>query len=227
MELENPDPAQVTREEVAALVEEVHRQGYRVAAHCEGLEGTQIAIEEGVDTIEHGFQAHRRPDLLAQLASYGGVLVPTLSFLVGVADRRAGEWSTHLVERSAYNVAEATQTLRAALAAGVPIAMGFDSSPEERAASELGLMVDAGMSTTEALVAATSVGARAIGLDHLIGTVEPGKLAISWSSMVTPSKSSGSWSTPTAFTSCFRSACRSEARPSTPGHSEPTDGRGG
>ncbi len=177
VELENPDPAQVTRAEIAALVEEVHRQGYRVAAHCEGLEGTQLAVEEGVDTIEHGFQLHRRPDLLAQMAAQGGVLVPTLSFLVDVADRRAAHWSPHLVERGGFNVAEARHTLQAALAAGVGIAMGFDSSPEELAASELGLMVEAGMSTDDALRAATSVGAQAVGLDHLIGTVEVGKLA--------------------------------------------------
>jgi imidazolonepropionase-like amidohydrolase len=177
VELENPGPAQVTREEVAAVVEEAHRQGYRVAAHCEGLEGTQLAIEEGVDTIEHGFYLHRRPDLLAALADRQAVLVPTLSFLVDVADRRADDWSPHLVERGSYNVEEAYRTVAAAVEAGVPIAMGYDSHPEERAAAELGLLVDAGMPTRDALVAATATGARAVGLDDLIGTVEVGKLA--------------------------------------------------
>jgi len=46
VELEDPDPAQLTRPEVAALVEESHRLGYRVAAHAEGLAGTEIAVEE-------------------------------------------------------------------------------------------------------------------------------------------------------------------------------------
>ncbi len=177
VELENPGPAQVTREEVAALVDEVHRQGYRVAAHCEGLEGTALAIEEGVDTIEHGFYLHERPDLLDQLAARGGVLVPTLSFLADVAEQRHENWSEYLVKRGVYNVEQARKTLRAAIEVGVPIAMGFDSKPEEEAASELKLMVDAGMSTNDALVAATSTGAMALGLDNLIGTVETGKLA--------------------------------------------------
>ena len=177
VELENPGPAQVTREEVAALVDEVHRQGYRVAAHCEGLEGTVLAIEEGVDTIEHGFYLHERPDLLDQLAARGGVLVPTLSFLADVAEQRHENWSEHLVKRGVYNVEQAKKTLRAAIEVGVPIAMGFDSKPEEEAASELKLMVDAGMSPKDALVAATSTGAMALGLNNLIGTVEPGKLA--------------------------------------------------
>jgi len=177
VELENPGPAQVTREEVVALVDEVHRQGYRVAAHCEGLEGTRLAIEEGVDTIEHGFYLHQEPGLLDQLAERQGVLVPTLSFLVDIAEKKSNDWSPHLVARGGYNIAEAHKTVAAAVAAGVPIAMGYDSTPEDQASSELRLMVDAGMSPSEVLVAATANGARAIGLDHLIGTVEKGKLA--------------------------------------------------
>jgi imidazolonepropionase-like amidohydrolase len=177
VEWENPGPAQMTREEVAAVVDEVHRLGYRVAAHCEGLDGTRLAIEEGVDTIEHGLYLHRAPELLEQLADRGGVLVPTLSFLHDVADRKADEWTPHLVERGAYNVEEAHRTLAAAMEAGVLIAMGWDNVPEAMAASELALMVEAGMTTSQALVSATSTAAYALGLDDLIGTVEPGKLA--------------------------------------------------
>ena len=177
VEWENPGPAQMTREEVAAVVGEAHRLGYRLAAHCEGLDGTRLAIEEGVDTIEHGFYLHRAPELLEQLAERRGVLVPTLSFLHDVADRKSEEWTPHLVERGAYNVEEAHRTLAAAIEAGVLIAMGFDSTPEDLAASELGLMVDAGMSTGQALTSATSIAAYALGLDDLVGTVEPGKLA--------------------------------------------------
>ncbi|MFP4553623.1 MAG: amidohydrolase family protein [Actinomycetota bacterium] len=177
VELENPGPAQMTREEVAAVVDEVHRLGYRVAAHCEGLEGTRLAIEEGVDTIEHGFYLHRAPELLDKLAERRGVLVPTLTFLHDVAERKADQWTAHLVERGAYNVEEAHRTLAAAIEAGVPIAMGWDGEPERMAASELGLMVEAGMSPADALVAATSTAAYVLGLDDLIGTVEVGKLA--------------------------------------------------
>jgi imidazolonepropionase-like amidohydrolase len=177
VEWENPGPAQMTREEVAAVVDEVHRLGFRVAAHCEGLEGTRLAIEEGVDTIEHGFYLHQEPELMEQLAARGGVLVPTLTFLHDVAERKADEWSTHLVERGTYNVEEANMTLAAAMQAGVRIAMGYDSAPERLAATELGFMVEAGMSTDEALRSATATAAYALGLDDLIGTVEPGKLA--------------------------------------------------
>jgi imidazolonepropionase-like amidohydrolase len=177
VEWENPGPAQMTREEVAAVVDEAHRLGFRVAAHCEGLEGTRLAIEEGVDTIEHGFYLHQEPALLEQLAARGGVLVPTLTFLHDVAETHADEWSTHLVERGAYNVEEANRTLVAAIEAGVPIAMGFDSAPEWLAATELGFMVEAGMSTSDALRSATAIAAYALGIDDQVGTVERGKLA--------------------------------------------------
>jgi imidazolonepropionase-like amidohydrolase len=175
VELENPNPPQLTRKELRALVDEVHRQGYLVAAHCEGLEGTALAIEEGVDTIEHGFYLNQRPELLKAMTSKHQTLVPTLSFLRDVV--ASGEWSDELMERGRYNVDEAHKTLVAALDAGVAIAMGFDSAPEEQAAGELREMVEAGMPNTAALVAATSAAATALGLDALIGTIEEGKMA--------------------------------------------------
>ena len=177
VELENPAPPQVTRDELAALVDEVHRQGYLVAAHCEGLEGTLMAIEEGVDTIEHGFYLNQRPEYLEKMAKSGQTLVPTLSFLRDVVSGHHEEWSESLIERGDYNVSEANETLVAAVAAGVNIAMGFDSKPERHAAAELKAMVEAGMPTADALLAATSGSASALGLDSLVGTVETGKVA--------------------------------------------------
>ncbi len=177
VELENPEPSQVTAEEMAAIADETHRLGYRLAAHCEGLGGTELAVRHGADTIEHGFHLHRRPDLLEELAARGGVLVPTLTFLHDIADTRADQWSPHLVERGAHNLAEAYKTVEAALAAGVPMAMGFDSNPEHLAAAELGRMVDAGLTAHQALTAATGTGAKALAIDDVVGTIEPGKLA--------------------------------------------------
>ena len=92
VELEDPDPAQLTPAEVTTLSDEAHRLGYRVAAHAEGLAGTEIAIEAGIDTIEHGMYLNQRPDLLERMARAGQVLVPTLSCFYGVAgmDERGG-----------------------------------------------------------------------------------------------------------------------------------------
>jgi imidazolonepropionase-like amidohydrolase len=182
VELEDPDPAQLTRSEVAALVEEAHRQGYRVAAHAEGLDGTEIAIEEGIDTIEHGMYLNQRPDLLARMAESGQVLVPTLSCFYGVAglddDSVAGEaWSPLLVELARHNLEQADLTLKAARAAGVRIAAGHDWHPFWNLAIEIRRMIAHGLSASEALVAATAGSAYALGLDAHVGTVAVGKRA--------------------------------------------------
>jgi imidazolonepropionase-like amidohydrolase len=179
VELEDPDPAQLTAEEMAALVDEAHRMGYRVAAHAEGLAGTELSIEHGVDTIEHGMYLHQRPDLLERMARTGQFLVPTLSCFYGVAGNEEGgeEWSQLLVELAEYNLEQADLTLRAARAAGVRIAMGFDWAPLGRDAIEIVRMVRHGLSAHEALVAATATAADALGLADHVGTVEPGRLA--------------------------------------------------
>src|SRR6185437_6921317 len=70
-ELEDPEPSQMTEAEFAAVVDEAHRMGFKVAAHVEGLAGTA--------TIEHGMYLNQQAELLDQMAAGGQVLVPTLS----------------------------------------------------------------------------------------------------------------------------------------------------
>ena len=89
--LEDPEPAQMTLEEMKAIVDEAHRMGKRVAAHAEGLEGTRWALEAGADTIEHGLSLHREPVLLDDMAERGTVLVPTLSTFHDLAERFAND----------------------------------------------------------------------------------------------------------------------------------------
>ena len=184
VELEDPDPAQMTADEVATVVEEAHRLGYKVAAHAEGIAGTEIAIDEGVDTIEHGMYLNQRPDLLERMAEQGQVLVPTLSCFYGVAgpdesdgDHPAHTWSPLLVELAQHNLEQADLTLKAARDAGVAIALGHDWNPFYDSARELERMVHHGLPAAEALVAATATGAAALGLGGEVGTVAPGMIA--------------------------------------------------
>ncbi len=175
VELENPHPAQCTDDEMAAFVDEARRQGYRTAAHCEGLGGTELAVNHGVDTIEHGFYLNQRPDLLDRMADRGTVLVPTLSFLHDVAED--GRWAEVLVDQGRYNVEQAHLTLSEARARGVRLAMGFDSPDVDRSAEELVRMVEHGLPAGEALAAATSGGAAALGIDEITGSIAPGRAA--------------------------------------------------
>jgi imidazolonepropionase-like amidohydrolase len=176
VEREDPEPAQMTRDEVTAVVDEAHRIGYRVAAHAEGLGGARIAVEEGVDTIEHGLSLHREPKLLDQMAERGIVLVPTLSTFHDLAERFADAFPARLVEQAKRQAADAQLTLMAAHEAGVTLAMGYDSGPPGASATELVRMAAAGIGSAEAIRAATQGSALALGLDH-VGTVEVGARA--------------------------------------------------
>jgi imidazolonepropionase-like amidohydrolase len=176
-ELENSSPAQMTRAEMATVVEEAHRMGYRVAAHCEGLDGTRLAIEEGVDTIEHGLELHRAPELLDELARSERVLVPTLSCFFDVSENRAAAWAPGLVELAGRQRDEAHRTVEAARRAGVRLAMGFDSQPHGKSALELVRLCHAGLTPMESIVAGTANGAMACGIAAHVGRVAPGQVA--------------------------------------------------
>ena len=183
-EMEDPDPLQLTDEEFAALVDESHRLGYKVAAHAEGLDGCEAAIRHGMDTIEHGMYLHQRPDLLEMMANNGQVLVPTLSgyyWMAGmgqVVDPNEAVLDTEmpamLVELANYNLEQGALTMRAAKKAGVKIALGSDA---DTVGLELLRMIHHGLSPLEALVAATGVASEALGLSEHVGTIEEGKLA--------------------------------------------------
>jgi len=184
-ELEDPEPLQLTEPELAAVTDEAHRLGYRVAAHAEGLDGCAAAIRHGVDTIEHGMYLHRRPDLLEAMAAAGQVLVPTLSgyyWMAGLGEaidqataQAEPEMPPVLSELAERNLAEGAASMRAARQAGVKIALGSDMSLA--VGLEIQRMVHHGLTPAEVLVAATSTAAQALDLDEYIGTVASGKIA--------------------------------------------------
>jgi imidazolonepropionase-like amidohydrolase len=171
---EDPEPAQMTREELRAVVDEAHRMGLRVAAHAEGLDGARLAIEEGVDTIEHGLSLHRDLSLLETMAERGVVLVPTLTTFHDLAERFAPEYAPTLVDQAKRQLDEAYLTLGAARDAGVTLALGFDSGPPGANVAELVRMVDGGLTPEAGVVAATAGSAAALGRPEL-GEVAPGK----------------------------------------------------
>ena len=183
-EMEDPDPLQLTDAEFAALVDESHRMGYKVAAHAEGLDGCEAAIRHGMDTIEHGMYLNQRPDLLEVMARNGQVLVPTLSgyyWMAGmgqVVDPLEAvldlEMPPMLVELANHNLEQGALTMRAAKKAGVKIALGSDA---DTVGLELQRMIHHGLSAAEALLAATGGAAEALGIAEHVGTVEEGRLA--------------------------------------------------
>ena len=82
-----------------------------------------------------------------------------------------------LVDLALYNLEQADLTLRAANAAGVPIATGHDWAPIHDLGIEIVRMVHHGLTPSEALVASTATAAAALGIGDQVGTIVPGRLA--------------------------------------------------
>lgn len=173
---EDVGPAQFGDDELAALVDEAHRMGYRVASHAEGADGIRQSVAFGVDTLEHGDMGYSVPDALAAMAEQGIVLVPTLGVFDAVSDpeSRFAPW----VRERARRLGEgARKTVAAARSAGVPIGMGADCGPHGDNARELVRLVDAGLTNAEAIASATRIAAVACGIGETVGTVGVGKVA--------------------------------------------------
>ena len=175
---EQPGAAQLTSAELRAAVETAHALGRRVAAHAHGVEGIRRAVEAGVDTIEHGTHLHEDRAVARAMAERGVFLVPTLKTLPGIADGPGVP--EHIAAKERDRRVHRDTTFRTALEESVPIAMGTDAAtPFNRHgenAQELAIMVELGMNAMAAILAATSVAARAIGRED-VGVLAPGKLA--------------------------------------------------
>jgi len=177
---ERPGAAQLSPEELRAVVEAAHRSGASVAAHAHGIDGIRSAVEAGVDTIEHGTHLHEDRAVAKAMARRGVFLVPTLKALGYIADPPGPGVPEEIVAKARERRADRDTTFRTALDLGVPIAMGTDAAtPFNRHgenAEELTLMVSLGMTAEQAIAASTSVAARAIRSADA-GSLAPGKFA--------------------------------------------------
>ena len=171
-----------TAEELAALVDEAHAVGKRVAVHSHTAEATKRALRAGVDTIEHGTELDE--ECLALFQETGAFMVPTISIRSERArtGRATGRAPAEVVRKYEHVAATGDKWFRRACEVGVRMALGTDTYRSLRDywgknAYELELMVERGMSPAEALLAGTRNSAAAIGAGDRLGTLEPGKLA--------------------------------------------------
>jgi len=178
--LHYPDVYLYSEPEIRAIVDEAHNFGLHVAAHAHGREAILRAVRAGADTLEHGTFADDA--CIEEMQKHKTTFVPTLAILHDTICRGA-EWGYSDAQLSRYRELQEIRmkAVGRAHAAGVRIALGTDSSgwlaPHGRNGVEFGLLRDAGLDPEAALAAGTSAAARAIGLQKLIGTLEPGKRA--------------------------------------------------
>ncbi len=170
-----PLDAAFTPEEMRVLVDEAHAQGRKVMCHALGGPGLRVAVEAGVDSIEHGCYLVEEPELLAMMAERGIVLTPTLLVYVYHRDSAA----PHVRRRARDLYARHQETVQMALAAGVKVSAGTDAGGHGHPvnAREIECLVEAGMSPMQALRAATGLAAETIGWEAELGTVQSGRLA--------------------------------------------------
>ena len=170
------DTPQLTQDEANALVDEAHRLRKRTAAHAHGAEGAKVAIRAGIDSIEHG--SFLDDEALRMMKDKGTYLVPT-AMASRTVGQKAKSFPPEIAAKAQAAAAGHAATLRKAIQMGVKIAFGTDSavSPHGLNAQEFGLLVDHGMTPAGALKAGTSVAATLLGLDRLLGSLEPGKEA--------------------------------------------------
>ncbi len=171
----------------AAACSEAHEHGLPVMAHVESTEGVRVALEAGVDTIEHG--APMTPEIVEHFLSgatqLGGrpasltcTISPALPFAKLDPEKTR---STQVQKINGDIVCEGIiQGARDAITHGIPVGLGTDSSCPYVTQYDMWREVAyfakyAGVDNAFALHTATQANARLLGLDDATGTIEEGK----------------------------------------------------
>ncbi|MEV6166485.1 amidohydrolase family protein [Streptomyces sp. NPDC052052] len=174
-----PAPAepQFSVAELKVAVKEAHAAGSRVAAHVHGVAGVEVALDAGVDTLEHcsfisaagpAAGPENRPDVIDRIAESGTFVCPTYSgsldrAAAGIGNDRLRPWLDVVLRQHERGV-----RLIAGTDAGIPGA-GFDEY-----AVGLGWFVRAGLPAPTVVEMATSRAAEALGLSDVTGRLAPG-----------------------------------------------------
>ena len=177
-----PGELKMAPEMVKAVCDKAHAMGYKVAAHVESPKGVKVALQNGVDSIEHGAKADE--EMIALFKEHNAFLCTTLSPALPYA----------LFDRSITNASEVEQfngnvvfegiidCAKAAIANDIPVVLGNDVGcpwiTQYDFWRELYYFHKyVGVSNTFALYTATCRGAEMADIGDITGTLEPGKCA--------------------------------------------------
>ena len=172
----DPKSPSFTEDELRAGVEEAHKAFRVVGAHAQATDGIKNAIRAGVDSIEHGVWLDE--EAIAMMVARGTYLVATLTAPAVMAERGASEGvAPYAVEKSNLVLADHIASFRAAVRAGVRVAMGTDQGtplnrPGENA-QEIFRMAANGLTAARAILAATQWAAELLQLPA--GLIAPGR----------------------------------------------------
>ena len=173
------DNAQMTMQELEAVIAAAHDYGFTVAAHAHGAEAIRRAVTAGVDSIEHGtYMSDADMKLMKQRGTW---YVPTIIAGRYVAEKAAvpGYYPEQIAAKARQVGPVIQKTAGRAFKAGVKMAFGTDAGvyPHGQNAKEFEYMVEAGIPNAYALQAATVNAAALLKQSDNMGSLEAGKFA--------------------------------------------------
>lgn len=155
-----------TFDEINAGVAEATRLRRKTAVLAHNNQAAKFAVDAGVNSIEHG--VHLEDDTILAMVERGVYLVPTLSPVVAMIDNADQPLSRDMLNKARQVSKTHARALKRFYDAGGKVAMGSDAgtpyNPHGENARELALMVQAGMTPIDALIAATGHAADLLGL---------------------------------------------------------------
>ena len=172
-------------DEVAAIVDEAHRHGMRVACHSRSAAGVKQAVRSGVDFIAHAnFLDEEAADMLYAARDHVYV-APSIIWELGLIEQceSLGLSSDWVKQRGYEEEVEASiRSVRMMLDRDIRLMVGGDFgisvAPHGTYAKDLEVFVDIfGMSAAKALLCATRDGGSAFDRSNMVGTLETGKYA--------------------------------------------------
>ena len=175
--------ALMTPEEINAVVDAAHRFGAKVTAHSGSSAATNIAVDAGIDCIEHGYFLERKT--LRKMKKHGTWFVPTILVSQPALDpffKEIGSPQWYMKRRESVGKHH-WKALQMAIEEGVNIALGTDQQPSAptdgttATVREAEYYVEAGMTPLQALRSATIQSARLLDADKDLGSLEAGKYA--------------------------------------------------
>lgn len=182
---QSADNTSMDERTLKALVDAAHARDLKVVTHTVTVARGAEAARAGVDIIVHSLQDREvDAETIAAMRASGVVYAPTLAVYEPVkpGETPPGDMNTPRMRLSQRKFQFALDNVRLLQAAGIPVALGTDAgmpgTPHGSASlHEMELLVRAGLTPVQALMAGTANSARAMGVIADRGTIEVGKRA--------------------------------------------------
>jgi imidazolonepropionase-like amidohydrolase len=169
---------QLSLEEMKAIADEAHMLHIKVAAHAHGDEGIRTAILAGIDTIEHcSLASDETIKLAAARKTWFSMDIYNDDYILATGTSNGTEQES-LDKEKAIGLKQ-RQTFQRAVRAGVPMVFGSDAGvyPHGDNGRQFAKMVEWGMTPMQAIQAATTNAAQALGRTGDVGAIAVGRYA--------------------------------------------------